>query len=63
MDKAKEQIIPRQESSVREAVDKIEGNIVRNHAWARAADKFKACRKRLRDKEEKNTQAKQAKNT
>eukprot|EP00972_Heterocapsa_arctica_P057027 8416056-Heterocapsa_arctica.AAC.1 len=37
VDEAKEQIIPRQETRVREAVGNIEGNIVRNQAWAKAA--------------------------
>eukprot|EP00972_Heterocapsa_arctica_P111447 16407302-Heterocapsa_arctica.AAC.1 len=52
VEEAKDQLNPRQDTRVQEAVGKIEGNIVRNQAWAKAAEQFMACRKRIRDKED-----------
>eukprot|EP00972_Heterocapsa_arctica_P100561 14827362-Heterocapsa_arctica.AAC.1 len=39
-EEAEDHINPRQETCVREAVGTIEGNIVRNQAWAKAAEHF-----------------------
>eukprot|EP00972_Heterocapsa_arctica_P032998 4855363-Heterocapsa_arctica.AAC.1 len=41
-EEAEDQTSPRQENRVRQAVGKIEGNIVRNQAWAKAAEQLMA---------------------